>query len=150
MKFSYELYICSSYTCQNRKYIVCLFLLYQNRLYYSKQYSSFISSRVCQYFWWDQWKTIFSYSIVCNILRSGRFPGISRNAENHGNNVKFHKSNQILNQNKRNNKLHLRKISRQETVTIKLSVYSWFSNMLYGKKRKPKNMMTYNIWWQQI
>ena len=35
--------------------------------------------------------------------------------------------------------LCLRKISRQKAVRIKFSVDSAFSNMLYGKKRKPGN-----------
>ena len=33
----------------------------------------------------------------------------------------------------------LEKISRQKAVRIKFSVDSAFSNMLYGKKRKPGN-----------
>ena len=80
------------------------------------------------------------HSIVCNSLRPGQFPAISRNAGNHRNDGKFHKSNQILNQNKRNiKKLCLGKISPQDTVTIKFFVDSRFSNMLHGKKRNPGN-----------
>ena len=63
-----------------------------------------------------------------------------RNAGNHGNIRKFHKSDQTLYQTKRDiNKLCLGKISLQKTVRMKLSVVSGFSNMLYGKKRKPGN-----------
>ena len=67
----------------------------------------------------------------------GRFPGIAENARNHGNNERFHKSDQTLNQTKRNiNKLCLGKISLQKAARMKLSVDSGFSN---GKKRKPRN-----------
>ena len=70
----------------------------------------------------------------------GRFPGIGGNAGNHGNNRKFHKSDQTLYQTKRYiNILCLGKISLQKAVRMKLSVVSGFSNMLYGKKRKPGN-----------
>ena len=49
-------------------------------------------------------------------------------------------SDQTLNHTKRNiNKLCLGKISLQKTVTMKLSVDSRFSNVFYGKKRKPGN-----------
>ena len=59
-----------------------------------------------------------------NIFWPGRFPGI---AGNHGNDRKFHKSNQILNETKRYiNKLCLGKISRYKTVRIKFSVDSDF------------------------
>ena len=34
----------------------------------------------------------------------------------------------------------MEKISRQETVTIKFSMDSGFSKMLYGKKGKPGNV----------
>ena len=48
-------------------------------------------------------------------------------------------SDQTLNHTKRNiNKLCLGKISLQKTVTMKLSVDSGFSNVFYGKKRKPR------------
>ena len=71
---------------------------------------------------------------------SGQFLGIARNARNHGNDRKFHKSHQILNQTKRYiNKLYLGKISRYKTVTIKFSVDSGFSNKVYDKKRKHGN-----------
>ena len=70
----------------------------------------------------------------------GRFHEIAGNARNHGNNRKFHKSDQILNQTKRDiNKLCLGKISLQKTVRMKLSVDSGFSNVFYGKKWKPGN-----------
>ena len=70
----------------------------------------------------------------------GRFPGIAINAGNHGNDRKFHKSHQILNQTKRYiNKLCLGKISRYKTVGIKFSVDSGFSNKPYEKKRKHGN-----------
>ena len=70
----------------------------------------------------------------------GQFARIAGNAGNHGYNRKFHKSDQTLNQTKRDiNKLCLGKISLQKTVRMKLSVVSGFSNMLYGKKRKPGN-----------
>ena len=70
----------------------------------------------------------------------GRFPGIAGNAGNQGNNRKFHKSDQTLNHTKRDiNKLCLGKISLQKTVRMKLSVDSGFSNVFYGKKRKPGN-----------
>ena len=72
-----------------------------------------------------------------HIHRPGRFPRI---AGNHGNNRKIHKSDQTLNQTKRDiNKLCLGKISLQKTVRMKLSVDSGFSNVFYGKKRKPGN-----------
>ena len=70
----------------------------------------------------------------------GQFPGIAGNAENHGNDGKFDKSRQILNQTKRNtNKLCLGKISRHKTVRTKFFMDFGFSNELYGKKRKPGN-----------
>ena len=73
-------------------------------------------------------------------LRPSRFPGIARNVGNHGKDGKFHKSEQIFNQTKRNiNKLCLGKISLQKTLRIKFSVDSGFSNEFYGKKRKPRN-----------
>ena len=69
-----------------------------------------------------------------------RFPGVAGNAGNHGKDKKVHKSDQILNQTKRNiNKLCLGKISFQKTLGIKFFVVSGFSNMLYGKKRKLGN-----------
>ena len=75
-----------------------------------------------------------------NFLRPFRFPGTAGNARNNGNNRKFHKSDQALNQTKRDiNKLCLGKISLQKTVRMKLSVDSGFSNVFYGKKRKPRN-----------
>ena len=70
----------------------------------------------------------------------GRFPATAGNARNHGNNRKFHKGDQTLNQTKRDiEKLCLGKISLQKTVRMKLSVDSGFSNVFYGKKRKPGN-----------
>ena len=67
--------------------------------------------------------------------RPGRFLGIAGNAGNHGNSGKFHKSDQRLYQTKREfNKLCLGK-----TVRIKFPVDSAFSNIFYGKKRKPGN-----------
>ena len=60
-------------------------------------------------------------------LRSGQFPGIDRNAGNNGKDGKFHKSDQILDQTKRNiNKLCLEKISLRKTLRIKFSVDSGF------------------------
>ena len=70
----------------------------------------------------------------------GRFPGSAGNAGNRGNNRKIHESDQTLNQTKRDiSKLCLRKISFQKTVRMKLFVDSGFSNVSYGKKRKPGN-----------
>ena len=69
----------------------------------------------------------------------GRFPGIARNAGNHGN-IKFHKSDQTLNQTKRDiDRFCLGKISLQKTVRMKFTVDSEFSNVFCGKKRKPGN-----------
>ena len=66
--------------------------------------------------------------------RPGRFP---RNAENYGNDGKFHQSCQILNQTKTYiNKICLWKISHYKTVRIKFSVDSGFSNKPYDKKTK--------------
>ena len=62
-----------------------------------------------------------------------------RNSGNHGKDGKFHKSDQIFNQIKRNNKLCFGKILLQKTLRIKFSVNSGFSNELFGKKRKPGN-----------
>ena len=59
-------------------------------------------------------------------LRPGRFPGIAGNAGNNGKDGKFHKSDQILDQTKRNNKLCLGKISLRKTLRIKFSVDSGF------------------------
>ena len=60
-------------------------------------------------------------------LRLGQFPGIARNSGNNGKDGKFHKSDQILDQTKRNiNKLCLGKISLQKTLRIKVSVDSGF------------------------
>ena len=48
-------------------------------------------------------------------------------------------SDQTLNQTKTDiNKLCLGKISLQKTVRMKLSVDFGFSNVFYGKKRKPR------------
>ena len=70
----------------------------------------------------------------------GRFSGIAGNSGNHGNNRKIHKSDQTLNQTKRDiNKLCLGKISLQKTVRMKLSVDSGFCNVFYGKKQKLGN-----------
>ena len=70
----------------------------------------------------------------------GQFARIAGNTGNHGYNRKFHKSDQTLNQTKRDiNKLCLGKISLQKTVTMKLSVDTGFLNMFYGKKQKPSN-----------
>ena len=68
-----------------------------------------------------------------------RFPWIAGNAENHGNDGKFHESHQTLNQILKNNKLCLGKFSRQKAVRIKFSLESAFSNMFYGKKQKSGN-----------
>ena len=73
--------------------------------------------------------------------RPGRFLGTAGNAGNNGNNRKINKSDQALNQTKRDiNKLCLGKISLQKTVRMKLSKDSGFLNMFYGKKRKPGNV----------
>ena len=70
----------------------------------------------------------------------GRFPATAGNARNHGNNRKFHKGDQTLNQTKRDiEKLCLGKISLQKTVRMKLSVDSGFSNMFSGKKTETWN-----------
>ena len=72
------------------------------------------------------------------LMRPGRFPGITRNAGNYGHDGKFHKSRQCLTRQKETLINYvLAKISRHKTVRIKFSVDSEFSNMLYGKKRKP-------------
>ena len=78
--------------------------------------------------------------MICGTDRPGRFPGITGNAGNHGNDQKFHKSHQILNQTERYiDKLCLGKISRYKTVRIKFSVDSGFSNKPYDKKWKHGN-----------
>ena len=80
---------------------------------------------------------LYQFSLKGFIPRPIRFPGI---AGNHGNDGKFYKSHQILNQTKRYiNKLCLGKISRYKTVRIKFSVDSGFSNKPYDKKRKHGN-----------
>ena len=59
---------------------------------------------------------------------------------NHGNDGKFHKTHQILNQTKRYiNKLCLGKVSSSKTVRIKFTVDSGFLNKPYDKKRKHGN-----------
>ena len=69
----------------------------------------------------------------------GRFRGIAGNTRNHGNR-KFHKSDQTLNQTKRDtDKFCLGKISFQKTVRMEFTVDSGFSNVFCGKKRKPGN-----------
>ena len=79
------------------------------------------------------------WTIFCPFTRPGRFPGINRNAGNHGKDGKFYKSDQILNQTKTNiNKSCLGKISLEKTLRIKFSVDSEFSKKLYDKKRKPR------------
>ena len=58
---------------------------------------------------------------------SGQFPVIAGNAGNNGKDGKFNKSDQILDQTKRNiNKLCLGKISLRKTLRIKFSVDSGF------------------------
>ena len=80
---------------------------------------------------------LYQFSLKGFIPRPIRFPGI---AGNDGNDGKFYKSHQILNQTKRYiNKLCLGKISRYKTVRIKFSVDSMFSNKPYDKKRKHGN-----------
>ena len=60
-----------------------------------------------------------------------QLPGITGN---HRNTRKFHKSDQIFYQTKRDiSKSCLGKISLQKTVRIKLSVDSGFLNVFYGK-----------------
>ena len=69
----------------------------------------------------------------------GQFPRMAGDARNCRKDGKFHKSDQMLNQAKRNiNKLCLRKISLQKTLGITFSVYFGFSNELYGKKTKTQ------------
>ena len=80
---------------------------------------------------------LYQFSLKGFIPRPIRFPGI---AGNHGNDGKFYKSHQILNQTKRYiNKLCLGKISCYKTVRIKFSVDSGFSNKPYDEKRKHGN-----------
>ena len=52
---------------------------------------------------------------------------------------KFIKVTKNLTKLREMNKLSLRKISLLKTVRMKLSVDSGFSNVFYGKKRKPGN-----------
>ena len=74
--------------------------------------------------------------VIAATKRPGQFPGI---AGNYGSNRKFHKSDQTLNQTKRDiNKLCLGKISLQKTVTMKLSVDTGFSNVFYSKYENPE------------
>ena len=69
--------------------------------------------------------TIFQFSLwnlrnVGKERRPDRFPGMARNSENQGKDEKLYKSDQMLNQTKRNiNKLCLGKISLQKTLRIK-------------------------------
>ena len=78
--------------------------------------------------------------ITATNIWPGRFPRITGNAGNHREDGKLHKSNQIINQSKRNtNKLCLGKISLQKTLKRKFSVDSGFSNEVYGEKRKHGN-----------
>ena len=69
-------------------------------------------------------------------LGPGWFLRIARNTGNHWDNKNFHKSDQTVNQTKRDNKLCLRKISLQKTLRTR---DSGFSNVFYGKKGKPGN-----------
>ena len=76
--------------------------------------------------------------------RPGRFPGIARNAGNHRNNRKIHKSDQTFNETKRDiNELCLGKISLQKTVRMKLSVDSVFSNV-FMIKNENLEMLEFN------
>ena len=60
-------------------------------------------------------------------LRPGRFPRIAGNAGNNGKDKKFHKSDQILDQTKRNiNKLCLGKISLRKTIKSKNKIFREF------------------------
>ena len=78
--------------------------------------------------------------------RPGQFYRIVGNAGNHGHDGKFHKNHQILNQTKRYvNKLCLEKISRYETVRIKFSMDSGFSNKPYDKKRTILALITRKV-----
>ena len=94
--------------------------------------SESISKHFCRnlkiFFW-------FFYPIrLC--IRPGQFP---RNAGNHGNDRKFHKSHQILNQIKRNiNELCLGKISCQKAVRIKFlwTLHFWICSM--AKNKNPE------------
>ena len=61
------------------------------------------------------------------------------NTGNHGKDGKVHKSDQTLNQTKRNiNKSCLGEISFEKALKIKFSVDSGFSNKLYGKNQNPE------------
>ena len=63
------------------------------------------------------------------LMRPGRFPGIARNAGNHGHDGEFHKSRQCLTRQKETLINYvLGKISHHKTVRIKFSVDSEFSN----------------------
>ena len=60
-------------------------------------------------------------------LRLSQFPGIAGNSGNNAKDGKFHKSDQILDQTRRNiNKLCLGKLSLRKTLRIKFSVDSGF------------------------
>ena len=65
----------------------------------------FAFCHLCPYSASSSWLSILD----CVCIRPGRLPGIAENAGNHGNDGKFHKSYQILNQIKTNNKLWLGK-----------------------------------------
>ena len=95
-------------------------ILYRASLYLDKEslksiYFSFINSYIsyCNIAWASTSKTkltrifnkqkhalriIYNKSIYVQLKQPGRFPGIAGNAENHGNDGKFHESHQILNQ----------------------------------------------------
>ena len=71
--------------------------------------------------------------------RPGRFPGIVGNAGNHGNDRKYHKSHQMLNQTKRNiNELCSEKNLTSRHSKNKIFRGFRFSNMLYDKKENPE------------
>ena len=77
------------------------------------------------------------------ILQPGWFPGIAGNTRNHGNDGKFHKSQQILNQTRTYiNILCLGKISRYKTVRIN---FPWIPGFRISPMIKYENTETLEI-----
>ena len=97
-----------------------------------------------------KWRVFNSWNTSCgekHILEQkkwpGQFPGIAGNAENHGNDGKFDKSRQLLNQTKRNtNKLCLGKISRHKTVRTKFFMDFGFRTSSVVKRENPETPET--------
>ena len=99
-----------------------------------------------QFSYYTNLKKQWTKSLNIEKRRPGQFYRIVGNAGNHGHDGKFHKNHQILNQTKRYvNKLCLGKISRYETVRIKFSMDSGFSNKPYDKKRTILALITRKI-----